>query len=63
MRQTIDSHRLLAKAFEQGGEKMQRDLQDRIFAGYFENSKDPGDHDWLAEEGAEAQMGSKEEEG
>jgi predicted DsbA family dithiol-disulfide isomerase len=33
---TIDSHRLLAKAYEKGGEPLQRSVLERLFKGYFE---------------------------
>jgi predicted DsbA family dithiol-disulfide isomerase len=61
VRQTVDAHRLLAQAHEKGGEKMQRALLERLFVGYFENAKDPGDREWLVEEGAAAGVGSREE--
>jgi predicted DsbA family dithiol-disulfide isomerase len=61
IRQTVDAHRLLAQAHEKGGEKMQRALLERLCAGYFEVAKDPGDREWLVEEGAAAGVGSREE--
>jgi predicted DsbA family dithiol-disulfide isomerase len=33
---TIDSHRLLARAYEQGGEPVQRSVLEKLFKGYFE---------------------------
>jgi len=61
LRNTLDSHRLLEKAYRQGGEPQQRTLLERLFHGYFENEQDPGDRDWLAAEGAASALGSKEE--
>ena len=48
MSNTFLSHRLVEKAYEHGGEKSQRSLVEELFAGYFENQKDVGDHDYLA---------------
>ncbi|KAJ7084050.1 thioredoxin-like protein [Mycena belliarum] len=49
IRQSTDSHRLIAKAYELGGEARQRAFLDVLFPGYFERSQDIGDHDFLAE--------------
>ncbi|KLO18296.1 thioredoxin-like protein [Schizopora paradoxa] len=56
LRQTTDSHRLFALAYDKGGEKMQQDLVERIFAGYFEQEKDVGDADFLAEQAVQASV-------
>lgn len=40
VRQTTDSHRLLTKAYNDGGEVLQRKLLEGLFAGYFEHEKD-----------------------
>ncbi|KAK7042490.1 DSBA domain-containing protein [Favolaschia claudopus] len=48
IRQTTDSHRIIAKAYDVGGEKSQRALVEALFAGYFEKEQDPGSHDFLA---------------
>jgi len=61
IRQTTDSHRLLSKAYEQGGEALQRNILERLFAGYFEQEKDIGDREWLATESESAGLGTKEE--
>ncbi|KAJ7084056.1 thioredoxin-like protein [Mycena belliarum] len=49
IRQSTDSHRLIAKAYELGGEARQRAFLDVLLPGYFERSQDIGDHDFLAE--------------
>ncbi|KAF7293025.1 DSBA domain-containing protein [Mycena indigotica] len=49
IRQTIDSHRLIEKAFLVGGDEKQRLIIDALFGGYFEKEQDVGDHDFLAE--------------
>ncbi|KAJ7337446.1 thioredoxin-like protein [Mycena albidolilacea] len=48
IRQTTDSHRLLAKAYAIGGEPAQRAVAEALFAGYFEHEQDIGSHEFLA---------------
>jgi len=48
VRQTTDSHRLIAKAYAVGGEPTQRAVVEAVFAGYFEHEQDVGSHDFLA---------------
>jgi len=61
VRQTTDSHRMLWKAYEKGGEKQQLALVDRLFSGYFEHAQDPAEPSWLAQQAAQAGVGSEEE--
>ncbi|KAJ7130310.1 thioredoxin-like protein [Mycena epipterygia] len=61
IRQTTDSHRLIEKAYQVGGEPMQRAVVEALFAGYFEHEKDVGDHAFLAECAVSAGVFSKEE--
>ncbi|KAJ7481465.1 thioredoxin-like protein, partial [Mycena latifolia] len=49
IRQSTDSHRLIGKAYELGGEAKQRAFLEVLFPGYFEHSRDIGDHEFLAE--------------
>ena len=49
IRNTFLSHRLVEKAWEEGGETMQTRLIEKLFEGYFEQEKDIGDATWLAE--------------
>ncbi|KAJ7672540.1 thioredoxin-like protein [Mycena polygramma] len=49
VRQTTDSHRLIAKAYETGGEEVQRKFIELVWAGYFEHEQDVGSHEFLAE--------------
>ncbi|KAL5505026.1 hypothetical protein ACEPAH_7689 [Sanghuangporus vaninii] len=48
VRQTTDSHRLLALAYEKGGQTMQSNLVEKLFSGYFEREQDVGDRDFLS---------------
>lgn len=48
IRNTFLSHRLVEKAYAEGGEERQRALLEYIFRGYFEEKKDIGDHAYLA---------------
>ncbi|KAK0521588.1 hypothetical protein OC834_006605 [Tilletia horrida] len=48
LRNTTLSHRLMEKAFEQGGWDQQRKLLDELFPAYFEKSQDIGDPATLA---------------
>ncbi|KAJ7056899.1 thioredoxin-like protein [Mycena amicta] len=62
IRQTTQSHRLIEKAYLVGGESKQRAIVEAIFAGYFENERDVGDHDFLSDCAVKAGVfGSKEE--
>ncbi|KAJ7052762.1 thioredoxin-like protein, partial [Mycena amicta] len=62
IRQTTQSHRLIEKAYLVGGEPKQRAVVEAIFAGYFENERDVGDHDFLSDCAVKAGVfGSKEE--
>ncbi|KAL7417058.1 thioredoxin-like protein [Mrakia frigida] len=47
--QTHNAHRLLTLAYQKGGEKMQLDLVELLFKGYFEDEKDVGDFEFLSE--------------
>ncbi|KAJ7507155.1 thioredoxin-like protein [Mycena galericulata] len=49
VRQTTDSHRLIEKAYQVGGEATQRAVVEAVFAGYFEHEQDVGSHDFLAQ--------------
>ncbi|KAJ6588272.1 thioredoxin-like protein [Mycena capillaripes] len=49
VRQTTDSHRLIEKAYQVGGEKTQRAFVEAVFSGYFEHEQDVGSHEFLAE--------------
>ncbi|KAF7319562.1 DSBA domain-containing protein [Mycena chlorophos] len=62
LRQTIESHRLIEKAWLVGGEPKQRAIVEELFAGYFENEKDVGDYDFLAECAAKAGVFASKEE-
>ncbi|KAJ7056903.1 thioredoxin-like protein, partial [Mycena amicta] len=62
IRQTTQSHRLIEKAYLVGGESKQRAIVEAIFAGYFENERDVGDHDFLSDCAVKAGvLGAKEE--
>jgi len=54
--QTTDSHRLIAYAYEKGGEEMQLDLIEKLFNGYFEREQDVGNADFLAEQAVGAKL-------
>jgi len=62
LRQTTDSHRLIELAYDKGGQKTQQDLVERLFIGYFEQEKDVGDPDFLAEQAAGASVFANVEE-
>ncbi|KAH8110888.1 thioredoxin-like protein [Phellopilus nigrolimitatus] len=53
VRQTTESHRLIALAYEKGGMKMQSELIEKLFNGYFEREQDIGDINFLAKEAVE----------
>ncbi|KAJ7291300.1 DSBA-like thioredoxin domain-containing protein [Mycena rebaudengoi] len=61
IRQTTDSHRLIGKAYEVGGEPMQTAVVEALFSGYFEKERDVGNHDFLAEVAVSAGVFSKED--
>ncbi|GAA4681425.1 DsbA family oxidoreductase [Nocardioides nanhaiensis] len=46
---TVDAHRLLHLALETGGPALQRDLKEGLLHAYFEQARNVGDHDVLAE--------------
>ena len=46
---TVDAHRLLHLALETGGPALQRELKEALLAAYFEQARNIGDHDVLAE--------------
>ncbi|PAV18071.1 thioredoxin [Pyrrhoderma noxium] len=48
VRQTTKSHRLIALAYEKGGQDMQKNIIERLFNGYFEREQDIGDIDFLS---------------
>ncbi|TDL15181.1 thioredoxin-like protein [Rickenella mellea] len=48
--QTTDAHRLSAYAYDKGGEEMQLTLLDNLFCGHFEQGRDFGSHEFLAEQ-------------
>lgn len=54
IRNTFRSHRFVEKAYEVGGEKIQRAFIEKIFAGYFETEQDIGCPDFLAKSAVEA---------
>jgi predicted DsbA family dithiol-disulfide isomerase len=53
---TLDSHRLLALAYEQGGAALQGELVEALFRAYFEAERDVGSRDVLADAAAAAGM-------
>jgi len=61
VRQTIDSHRLIAKAHHIGGEDTQRKLVEALFKGYFTEEKDIGSHEFLSQAAESCGVMSKEE--
>ncbi|GAA4368032.1 DsbA family oxidoreductase [Nocardioides caricicola] len=46
---TVDAHRLLHLALESGGPALQRELKEALLSAYFEQARNIGDHDVLAE--------------
>ncbi|KAI5120065.1 hypothetical protein M0805_002627 [Coniferiporia weirii] len=62
IRQTTDSHRLFALAYEKGEMTMQDDLVERIFNGFFERDQDIGDRDFLSAQAVAADLFSSAEE-
>jgi predicted DsbA family dithiol-disulfide isomerase len=48
VRQTINSHRLIHRTLAELGPEKQAALVERLFAGYFEQERDPADPDMLA---------------
>jgi predicted DsbA family dithiol-disulfide isomerase len=54
IRNTYNSHRFVEKAYDVGGEKVQRKFIEKIFAGYFEQEQDIGDADFLAKSAVDA---------
>ena len=46
---TVDAHRLLHLALDQGGRAAQHELQEALLAAYFEDVRDVSDHDVLRE--------------
>ncbi|KZT50618.1 thioredoxin-like protein [Calocera cornea HHB12733] len=52
--QTILSHRILMKAYQLGGQDAQQTLLAIIFKGFFEENKNVGDVDWLAQTAEQA---------
>jgi predicted DsbA family dithiol-disulfide isomerase len=62
IRNTFLSHRLIEKAWEEGGETMQTRLVEKLFAGYFEQEKDIGDPAWLAEVAVASDVFTKKED-
>lgn len=46
---TVDAHRLLHLALDTGGPALQRDLKEALLSAYFEQARNVGDHDVLAE--------------
>jgi len=58
---TIDSHRLIERAMDIGGEAMQDRLVEALFSAYFENEKNPASCDVLAAAAAAAGMGRESE--
>jgi len=62
VRQTTDSHRLIEKAYQAGGEPKQRAVVEALFAGYFEHEQDIGSHEFLADSAVNAGVfGAKED--
>lgn len=57
--QTTSSHRLILRAKQVGGEDAQRRMVEALFKSYFEQSRDPGDHDVLATDAETAGVLSK----
>ncbi|KAJ7628346.1 thioredoxin-like protein [Roridomyces roridus] len=62
VRQTTDSHRLIEKAYQTGGEPAQRAVVESLFAGYFENEQDIGSHEFLAQCAVNARVFASTEE-
>ena len=48
VRSTLNSHRLIEKAYAVGGSKLQLALINALFHAYFENEQDPGSLDMLS---------------
>lgn len=46
---TVDAHRLLHLALATGGPALQRELKEALLSAYFEQARDVGDHEVLAE--------------
>lgn len=51
---TIDAHRLLHLALDEGGPALQRELKEALLAAYFVEAEDIGDHDVLRATAARA---------
>ena len=62
IRSTFLSHRLVEKAFQDGGEVLQRRVIDKLFEGYFEKEKDIGDPKYLAETAVDCNVFASDEE-
>ncbi|GAA99093.1 uncharacterized protein L969DRAFT_17130 [Mixia osmundae IAM 14324] len=62
VRNTIRSHRLLERAWQSGGEPLQRKALELCFTSYFENEGDIGSPENLARIGTEAGLFSSDEE-
>ncbi|SCZ90319.1 BZ3500_MvSof-1268-A1-R1_Chr1-3g01914 [Microbotryum saponariae] len=58
---TEDNHRMIMKARELGGEAMQKKYVERVFSSYFEEEKDPGSFDVLADDAEAVGMMTKQE--
>ncbi|SCV68411.1 BQ2448_532 [Microbotryum intermedium] len=58
---TEDNHCMIFKARELGGEATQRKYVERVFSSYFEQDKDPGSFEVLAEDAEEVGMMTKQE--
>ena len=53
---SLDGHRLMELAWEQGGARLQNAVQEKLFSAYFEQEKNIGSHDVLVEAAAAAGM-------
>ncbi|SGY35017.1 BQ5605_C002g01715 [Microbotryum silenes-dioicae] len=58
---TEDNHRMIMKARELGGEAMQKKYVEKVFSSYFEEEKDPGSFDVLADDAEAVGMMTKQE--
>ena len=61
MRQTTASHRLMLRILKQHGSKAQLQLLEQLFIYNFEQAKDIGEYDLLAEIVEKLGFGSREE--
>jgi predicted DsbA family dithiol-disulfide isomerase len=59
---THDYHRVMAHAYEKGGEPLQRKVAESFFTGYFENEQDPGQRPYLVKTALDTGVFASEKE-